>query len=381
MEEQLRQSQKLEAVGRLAGGIAHDFNNLLTVILGYSDMLLHTPELNERLQGSVRQVHRAAEQAASLTRQLLAFGRKQLLQSRPLNLNGLIGELEPMLRRLIGENILMDLDLQADPADIVADPAQINQVVMNLVLNARDAMPEGGRLSIETRLVQLDAEYVLAHPVVKPGDYVQLAVGDSGIGMDRETQEHMFEPFFSTKEKGKGTGLGLATVYGIVKQSGGYVWVYSELGSGSVFKIYLPLAAPAQADCAPPRPPPASGGNETVLVVEDKPEVRALVRDVLTPAGYAVYEVDSPEAALRFCRESGTSVQLLLTDVVLPGMNGAQLASEMTTRYPQVRVLYMSGYTDNAIVRQRILAPGKNYLQKPFTPGDLLRRVREALDG
>jgi PAS domain S-box-containing protein len=381
LEDQLRQAQKMEAVGQLAGGIAHDFNNLLTIINGYSQLLLDRMDSADTCRGFADEVKRAGERAAALTRQLLAFSRRQVLAPQILDLNTVVTGVEKMLKRLIGEDIqlLTALDVRLGP--VRADPGQIEQVILNLAVNARDAMPKGGKLTLETANVELDSEYVETHPLATSGPHVMLAVSDNGCGMDRHTLSHIFEPFFTTKEPGKGTGLGLATVYGIVKQSGGNIWAYSEPGKGTTFKIYLPrvqeavtAAAPAEGRTASPR------GSETILVVEDDPAVRPLVRGVLLSRGYSVLEASRGDEALSVSESHRGPIKLLVTDIVMPGMNGRDLAEQLLLRHPETRVLYMSGYTNDAIVHHGVLAEGAAFLQKPFTPDALARKVREVLD-
>jgi signal transduction histidine kinase/ActR/RegA family two-component response regulator len=380
-QEQLAQSQKIEAVGRLAGGIAHDFNNLLTVITGRAQLLLARLRPGDPLRRDVDLIQKTGEQAATLTRQLLAFSRKQVLQPRVVDLNAVVADIETMLRRLIGE----DIDLVVVPAPelgrVRVDPGQLEQVLVNLAVNARDAMPEGGRLTIETANVELGPAYSRRHVGVQPGFYVMLAVTDTGHGMDAVTQARLFEPFFTTKEKGKGTGLGLATVYGIVKQSGGNIWVYSEPGQGTTFKIYLPrveeaveAVEAAATVVAPPR------GSETVLLVEDDEEVRSLVWDILQVYGYTVLQARHPGEALLIAEKHTDPIHLLLTDVVMPQMSGRQLAERLGRARREMKMLYMSGYTDNAVVHHGVLDSGMVYLQKPFTPDSLARKVREVLD-
>jgi signal transduction histidine kinase len=381
-EKQLIQSQKLEAVGRLAGGISHDFNNLLTVILGYSDIMKRNMQEGHPLRRNVEEIVRASERAASLTRQLLAFSRKQVMQPKVVDLNTVVTDLEKMLRRMIGEDVELRVSLHGELGNIKADPVQLEQVLMNLVVNARDAMPRGGKLSIETSNIYLDEAYAREHLSVVPGDYVMLAISDTGCGMDEETRLHIFEPFFTTKEQGKGTGLGLSMVYGIVRQSGGNIWVYSEEGRGTTFKIYFPRIAADAEDykrsaqmCDVPR------GAETILLVEDAELVRNLARQVLESAGYRVLEAASAEAAIDLCeRSNGDRIDLLLTDVVMPGMSGNEMSRILLSKQPGMPVLYMSGYTDDAIVQHGVLEAGINFLQKPFTPGALALKVREVLD-
>ena len=381
-EKQLVQSQKLEAVGRLAGGISHDFNNLLTVILGYSDIMKRNLQEGHPLRRNVEEIVRASERAASLTRQLLAFSRKQVMQPKVFDLNTVVTDLEKMLRRMIGEDVELRVGLESELGNIEADPVQLEQVIMNLAVNARDAMPKGGKLSIETSNVYLDESYALEHVSVVPGDYVMLAISDTGCGMDEETRQHIFEPFFTTKEQGKGTGLGLSMVYGIVRQSGGNIWVYSEEGRGTTFKIYFPrVAADAEEYKRGSQVLDVPGGSETILLVEDAELVRKLARQVLESAGYRVLEAASAEAAIDLCeRINGDKIDLLLTDVVMSGMSGNEMARILLKKQPGMPVLYMSGYTDDAIVQHGVLEPGINFLQKPFTPGALALKVREVLN-
>ncbi|MGH9749227.1 MAG: PAS domain S-box protein, partial [Candidatus Polarisedimenticolia bacterium] len=380
-EEQLRQAQKMEAIGRLAGGVAHDFNNLLTVITGRSELLQARLAGNEPLRSEVAVIHGAAQRASGLTRQLLAFSRKQILQVRLLDLNEVVAGAETILRRLIGEDVELATVLRPDLGKVRADPGQIEQVIMNLAVNSRDAMPQGGRLTLETAGVVLDQAYRMQHPPAVPGPYVMLAVSDTGVGMDADTRAHLFEPFFTTKAQG--TGLGLATVYGIVKQSEGYVWVYSEPGQGTTFKVYLPRAeegARPRAAEEPTAPPPPSPGSGTVLVVEDEEVVRNLVHEILDRCGYTVLEARDAQDARRICDEYRGEIDLLLTDVVMPQMNGRALANAVIAMRPSMRVLYMSGYTDDAVVRHGILEQHVAFIQKPFTPDGLARKVRETLE-
>ncbi len=380
LEEEFRQAQKMEAVGRLAGGVAHDFNNMLTIVDGYSQLGLDRLDSNDPLHGYFEEIHNASRRATALTRRLLTFSRRQVLQPQRVDLNALIAELQGMLRRLIGEDIELKTNLQPGVGTVRVDPAQIEQVIMNLAVNARDAMPRGGKLIIETAQTELDDSYAQNHVAVKAGSYVMLAVNDTGVGMDAETQTHIFEPFFTTKEKGKGTGLGLATVYGIVKQSGGNVWVYSERGRGTTFKIYFPRTTEVPEAIQPVvHAVMPLGGTETILVVEDENEVRALVRKSLASVGYSVLEADRPDIALRTSKEYRGKIHLLLTDVVMPQMNGRELAERLTALRPEMKVLYMSGYTDAAIHYYDVLGPSHAFLQKPFTPNVLGRRVREVL--
>jgi PAS domain S-box-containing protein len=381
LEEQLRQAQKMEAVGRLAGGVAHDFNNLLGVITGYGE-LLRRQISDEQAHGRLDQIMNAADRAARLTRQLLAFSRKQVMQPRVLDLNAVVGDVEKMLQRVVGEDVAIETVAGAGLGAVKADPGQIEQVIMNLVINARDAMPHGGRLTIETANAELDETYAATHPSARPGRYVVLAVSDTGVGMDAETQRHIFEPFFTTKPMDKGTGLGLATVYGIVKQSGGSIWVYSEVGRGTTFKIYLPrvdepVAARRHAATAAPVP----RGSEVVLVVEDEDDLRKLVREILENAGYAVLEARHGAEALRLAEQHTGEIALVVTDVVMPGMSGPELVERLGRVRPASKVLYMSGYPDGAISRGGVLEAGAPLIEKPFTSHGLASRLRQILDG
>ena len=381
LQRQLAQAQKMEAVGRLAGGIAHDFNNLLTVITSYSDLLLQDLTADDPKREDVEQVRKAAEGAAGLTRQLLAFSRQQVLEPKVVNLNDVVHGVEKMLQRLVGEDVDLVTVLAPNVCAIKADVGQLEQILMNLSANARDAMPTGGKLTIETTNVELDAEYARTHHAAAAGQFAMLAVSDTGLGMDEATKGRIFEPFFTTKDVGKGTGLGLATVYGIVKQSGGFVWVYSEPGLGTTFKIYLPqVNEVAEPQTLRGSPPPLPRGAETILLVEDAPAVRVVTRQVLERQGYAVLEVPDAAAALRIAEKHQGPIRLLVTDVVMPGLSGRELADRLTKLRPEMRVLFVSGYTDDAVVRHGILEPGIAYLQKPFTPEGLARKVREVLD-
>jgi PAS domain S-box-containing protein len=380
LEEQFRQSQKLEAIGLLAGGIAHDFNNLLTVISGYSDITLRRMREEDPVHRNISEVKKAAERAAGLTRQLLAFSRKQVMQPKVLNLNNVIAELEKMLRRLIGEDVALHTAPQPELGSVKADPGQIEQIIMNLAINARDAMPRGGNLTIETANVYLDDEYARNHIAVTAGPFVLLAISDTGTGMDQETQTRAFEPFFTTKESGRGTGLGLSTVYGIVKQSGGNIWVYSELGRGTTFKIYLPRVDEGAQEYERAESEGATQGTETVLLAEDEEAVRKLARQILEMYGYHVLEAANGGAALLLCERHRGSIQLLITDVVMPEMSGRELADRLARLHPEMKVLFMSGYTDNAVVHHGVLIGETNFIQKPFPTEGLVRKVREVLD-
>ena len=381
LEERLRQSQKMEAVGRLAGGIAHDFNNLLTVILGYTQLVADGVPPDSSLSDSTAQIKSAAGRAAGITRQLLAFSRKQVLSPRVINLNDVVLNIDSLLRRLIGEDIEVLTVPANDLGSVKADPGQIDQVIMNLALNSRDAMPNGGKLMLETSNAILDDSYVRQHQPVEPGRYVMLAVSDTGIGMSPETLTRIFEPFYTTKEVGKGTGLGLSMVYGIVKQSGGYVWVYSEPNQGTTFKIYLPRVDQPVEGMAPDKQPVnVMRGTETILLVEDDPQLRQLSSSVLSHCGYNVLTASTPEEGLAICEVNHNDIRLLVTDVVMPRMNGRQLAQRVARMRPKIRVLYISGYTDNAIVHYGVLDPGLWFLPKPFTLSSLVAKVREVLD-
>ncbi len=380
LEHQLFLSQKLESVGKLAGGIAHDFNNITSVVNGYSDLLMDalSPERPEYEFAQI--IRECGERATNLTRQLLAFSRKQVLEMLPLELNATIANLAKILGRLIGEDLQLELRLDGNARAVLADTAQIEQIIMNLAVNARDAMPDGGCLTIETANVELDRHYAEERPVVKPGPYVLLAVSDTGEGMTAEVRERIFEPFYTTKELGKGTGLGLATVYGIVKQHNGYIWVYSEPGGGTTFKIYLPaiegVGRTAQRETAEE----FRHGTETILVVDDEPYIRRLVAEAMQPLGYRVLEASSGEEALLLGEAYGEGIDLLLTDVIMPGMNGRQLAEGFQALRPSAKVVYMSGYTDRGIIRNGMLDEGIIFIQKPLSVGQLASRLREVLD-
>ena len=380
LEAQLRQSQKMEAVGRLAGGVAHDFNNLLTVILGTTAILLAEARPSDPMNVDLTEIKSAGERAAALTGQLLAFSRQQVLEPRVIDLNALITNIERMLGRIIGEDIQLSAVLADGLGSVLADPGQIEQVILNLAVNSRDAMPQGGMLTIETANVDLDADYASDHVSVRPGRYVMLAVADTGTGMDAATRAHVFDPFFTTKPKGKGTGLGLAMVYGIVKQSGGAIWLYSEPGRGATFKIYLPRADEPTAPHEPLKAPTSVTGTETILSVEDEEPVRTITRKMLEKRGYRVFSAATGQEALRIVEEHPGSISLLITDVIMPAMSGRVLAEQLQQIQPELQVLYVSGYTDEAIMQHGVLAEGVNFLQKPFTGEALARKVRQVLD-
>ncbi len=380
-ENQFRQAQKMEAVGRLAGGIAHDFNNLLSVILSYSTLLEGDFAVGDSHRTDLQEITRAGERAADLTRQLLAFSRQQVLAPRVLDLNTVVAEMGNMLRRLLGEDVELRLVACAELGKVKVDPGQVEQVIMNLVVNARDAMPSGGILTIETDNVVLDPSYAAEHLGTKAGPHVMLAVTDTGIGMDLAIQAKIFEPFFTTKEQGKGTGLGLSTVFGIVQQSGGTVWVYSEPGKGTTFKIYFPRTDSAgESSHAPPPIAAPSRGSETILLVEDDTQVRVLARNILKRAGYQVLDAESAEAAIHLCERFSGHIHLVLTDVVMPKLSGRHLVEQLSTLRPTTRVLFMSGYTDDTVVHHGVLDAGVAFLQKPITPAALTNKVREVLD-
>ncbi len=382
-EEQLRQWQRVEAIGRLAGGVAHDFNNLLTTIIGCTEDLIGDFDPDDRRLEGITEIHRAAQRATALTRQLLAFGRRQVLHPQVLNLNVVVEGMEPMLRRLIGEDLdfVTLLDPQIWPVKV--DRGQIEQVLMNLAVNARDAMPGGGKVTIETANVELDEEYARSHVSAKPGAYAMLAISDTGCGMDKEIQSHLFEPFFTTKEKGKGTGLGLSMVYGIVKQSGGNIWAYSEPGQGTTFKIYFPSVqekTEATAESVSVPADNAGRGVETILLVEDEESVRKMVGKILSGEGYTILEAAHGEEAIRICRSHKGPIHLLMTDVVMPRMSGRELAEKLRPLRKGMKVLYMSGYPDNTIVHHGVLDPHTAFLQKPFSLRALEQKVRDVLN-
>ena len=379
IEAQLRQAQKLESVGRLAAGVAHDFNNLLTVINGYSRLLLGGVQADDPLRGGLEEIHKAGARAAALIQQLLAFSRKQILQPRVLDLNRVVEEMRPMLARLMGEDVEVCVQLHAEPTTICADPHQLEQVLMNLAVNSRDAMPDGGQFSIETGFVEWDESQAQLRPGAHAGPYVMLAVSDTGEGMSEETRGHIFEPFFTTKEVGKGTGLGLSTIHGIVEQSGGCLEVASEPGRGTTFKIYMPRVVAAPAESGRPEAIPEMGGQETVLVVEDQAEVREYAAVALRAYGYQVMEAANAEEALLICEREGERIDLILTDVVMPGLSGRELADRLKTLRPGVKVLFMSGHTDDIMVHHGVLRKEAEFIQKPFGPAQLAMKVREIL--
>jgi PAS domain S-box-containing protein len=379
LEDQLRQAQKMEAVGRLAGGVAHDFNNLLMVISGYAEVILADLPLDHRLHEKGRAIQLAADRATTLTRQLLAFSRKQLLELKVVDLNAIVLDMERLLRPLIGENVELTTSLTPDAVHTRADAGQLEQVLMNLVVNAKDAMTRGGKLTIETRNIFVDENHRRGQTFIRPGHYVILSVRDTGMGMDKETQSRIFEPFFTTKEKGKGTGLGLSTVYGIVKQSGGYVMVQSEEQRGTTFQIYLPRVEGVAEKHAAPVAHAAMGGTETVLLVEDEDSVRQLVRDTLAAKGYRVVEAENGEAGMAAAAQHEGKINLVITDVVMPGMGGRELVKQLVQTRPGTKVLYLSGYTEDAIINEGTIERGAAFLQKPFTLQNLSRKVREVL--
>jgi hypothetical protein len=380
LEEQLLQAQKMEAVGRLAGGVAHDFNNMLTVIQGYNRMILDELSAIDPLRDYAEEISRASERAGALTNQLLAFSRRQIIQPRVINVNAVLENTEKMLRRLIGEDIDLLLNLNPEIGNIRADPSHIEQAIVNLVVNARDAMPQGGRVTLETVNVTLDEHYSSSHMGVQPGPFVMIAVSDTGQGMDADTKRRMFEPFFTTKTHGKGTGLGLATVYGTVKQMGGDIWVYSELGQGTTLKMYFPRVmdsprAGGEEELAPPR----AEAGETILVVEDEKAVRELTVRMLSKLGYRVLVAEGGEEAIAIAQSYAGEISLLLTDVVMPNMSGRQVADQLLGVRPRLKILYLSGYTDTTIVHHGVLESGVDFLPKPFSREVLARKIREVL--
>ena len=381
LEDQLMRAQRMEAIGTLSGGVAHDFNNILTVILGHTEVLLQMARSSPEISDHLKSIDEASRRASALTRQLLAFSRKQVLQPRAFNLNTLILDLDKMLRRMISEDIEFRTVTDPNLGATKADPGQIEQVVMNLVVNARDAIQGGGSITVETANVELDEEYVRTHPGARPGPHVMLAVSDTGEGIRPEIMPHIFEPFFTTKEVGRGTGLGLSTVYGIVKQSGGNVWVYSQPGRGTTFKIYLPRVEEPAAVSAEAPHPSVRPGAETILLVEDEPALRELIKIALVKNGFTVLDAASPVEALALSKQRATQMHLLLTDVVMPGIDGPSLARQVQGERPDIKVLYMSGYATNFIMHEGVVDPGTNFLEKPFHPRTLLSKVRAVLDG
>jgi nitrogen-specific signal transduction histidine kinase/CheY-like chemotaxis protein len=380
LEEQLRGAQRMESLGRLAGGIAHDFNNMLSAILGFASLIATRLHPQEPLRDDVEQIIRAAERAAMLTKQLLAFSRKQMLEPRVLDISNQVRLLEKMLRRLLGENLELELHLAPHLDRVKVDPTQLEQILMNLVINARDAVGEHGQVTIETANVFLDTEYARLHDGVTPGEHVMLAVADNGKGMPPQVRARAFDPFFTTKEPGKGTGLGLSTVHGIVRQSGGHIWIYSEEGHGTQVKVYFPITRESDAPSERPPAQPRLGGAETILLVEDEDLVRAFVRTALRRAGYTVLEARNGGEGLLIAEQHSGEIHLLLTDVIMPRMNGRKLAERLGAVRPGMRVLYMSGYTENTIVHQGVVDSGTFFLAKPVSPDTLLRMVRMVLD-
>jgi two-component system, cell cycle sensor histidine kinase and response regulator CckA len=381
LERQLAQSQKMEAIGKLAGGIAHDFNNLLTAIAGYSELLIESLPAEDPRRSHALEIQKAGERAASLTRQLLAFSRQQMLEPRVLDLNAVIESMEKMLERVIGEHIRIQTRKAHDLGHVRADPGQIEQAILNLVVNARDAMPSGGTLAITTEAVEIDGLPTRMSFPMLPGAYSVVAISDTGGGISANDKARLFEPFFTTKEQGKGTGLGLSTTYGIVKQSGGYIWCDSEPGRGSTFRIFLPrVEQPLPAADPEPAPQKSRPNNEKILLVEDEPEVRRLVEKVLGLQGYDVVAAGTPAEALEIERGLDQELDLLITDIVMPGMSGRELARRLAPLRPRMKILFVSGYTDDAVVQEGALEPGTDFLQKPFSPAALGRKIREILD-
>jgi len=380
LEDQLRQGQKLEAIGSLASGVAHDFNNLLTTILGYGELVLMKLTKDDPQREKIEAIYEAGQKASTLTRQLLAFSRKQVLEMKVVNINDLLENLTKMLRRVIGENVEINMHLEPDTGNIMADPGQIEQIVMNLAINARDALPSGGSITIETQETTLDEEYCKHHAEVEPGKYAALYVTDNGIGMSTELMEKIFDPFFTTKAKGTGTGLGLSTVYGIVKQHNGHIYVYSEMGRGTTFKIYFPKVQKAAVDEDVQILPAMEKGTEAILITDDEASIRQLIRDTLEPLGYIVFEAANGEEALEFFNRTEARIDMLLTDVIMPKMTGKKLAEALLAQNPQLKVLYMSGYTDNVIVHQGVLESNLEFINKPLVPSILTKKIREVLD-
>jgi two-component system, cell cycle sensor histidine kinase and response regulator CckA len=380
LEEQLLQSQKMEAVGRLAGGVAHDFNNMLTAIMSYSELLLSDMPADSPQRPDMNEIVKAAEKATALTKKLLAFSRQQVLRPEPVNLNATVEGLRKMMKRLAGRDVDVSLTLAPGLWTVAADPTELERVIMNLVLNSRDAMPQGGKLIIETSNATIDDDYSSTHADTVPGEYVMISVSDTGAGMTKEVREKLFEPFFTTKEKGKGTGLGLPSVYGIVKQSGGFVWVYSEVGKGTTFKVYLPKSDESVAGVVITPTRNKKVGMETILLVEDDEEVRNVAGRILRRNGYRVLEAGNGAEALRVCEDEDQTVDLIVTDIVMPEMDGTQLAQKIREKQPDARILFTSGYTEDAVVRQSFLIPGEAFIEKPFTPASLAKKARELLD-
>ena len=379
-DSEIRQTQRMEAVGRLSGGIAHDFNNLLGVIIGYTELLETRVRDDDSARKAVEEIRKTAQRAAALTRQLLAFSRRQVLEPKPIDLNAVVSDVEKMLRRLIGENIELKTVCGPSLGRLMADRGQMEQVVLNLAVNARDAMPHGGKLIIETANTVLDETTIRHMPTAKAGDYIMLSVSDNGTGMDPQTKAKIFEPFFTTKDAGKGTGLGLATIYDVVKRAEGHIWVYSEVGQGTIFKIYFPrVERSVEAEAAETARSQVAPGTETILLVEDDDDLRTVTRDLLVQSGYSVLDASNGEKALKMVKTYEGPIHLLLSDVVMPGMSGAALAAELSHGHPQINVLYMSGYTDETIVRSGALEPGILLLEKPFTREVLIAKVRDAL--
>jgi PAS domain S-box-containing protein len=382
LEAQFSQAQKMEAIGRLAGGVAHDFNNMLSVILGYSELALRKLQPIDPIYKELKAVQEAANRSADLTRQLLAFSRKQTISPRVVDLNEQTRAMERLLTRIIGEDINLTLNLSPGLWPVYMDPAQLDQIVANLAVNSRDAMPEGGKLMVETANTIVDADFCKSHGGLTPGDFVMLAVTDTGCGVDRETLDHVFEPFFTTKPEGKGTGLGLATVYGIAKQNNGFVYIYSELGRGTTVKVYLPRYVGHEAAVpAPPKEGSPAGGWETILLVEDESQIRQLAKTILETLGYRVLEASSPGEAIVLCEKHPRSIHLLLTDMVMPNMNGKELEGKIRAMMPRVRTLFMSGYTGDVIAQHGVFDETVHFLPKPFSVRSLAEKVRQVLDG
>jgi PAS domain S-box-containing protein len=382
-EEQLRQAQKMESIGRLAGGVAHDFNNMLMAIMGFSDIALSKIDSPDQVRRCLMEIKDAGKRSANLTRQLLAFGRKQLLEPRRINLNHTLAEMDKILRRVIRESIEVVNHLDENLGVVFVDPVQIEQVMLNLAINASDAMPDGGKLTIETRNIDLGSDFARQHPEVEPGPYARLAVSDSGIGMEKSILSHIFEPFFTTKPVGVGTGLGLAMTYGVVKQSGGFIWAYSEPDMGTSFEIYFPRVGGegSGSHLAQATSTPSEGGSETILLVEDEQIVLDLTESILEEAGYTVVTASTPNQALEKMTRQTDPIQLMITDVVMPNMSGPNLANKIVTKFPEMKLIFMSGYTDDAVVENGFIQPGSAFLQKPFSPDALKTKIRELLDG